>query len=63
MNNSMLWMIQTIVGHELKDLDAMNNLVLWMIWTIFGHELKALDIINNSRLWINKRLQVKSLGP
>ena len=62
MNSSMLWMIHTILGHELKDLDAMNNSGLWMIWTILGHELKALDTMNNSGLWRNKRLWAVSLG-
>ena len=28
MKSSMLWMIHMILGHELKDLDAINNLVL-----------------------------------
>ena len=31
MNNSMLWVIYTILGHELKDLDVLNKLGLWMI--------------------------------
>ena len=30
MNNSIFWIILTILGCELKPLDVMNNLGLWM---------------------------------
>ena len=43
-------MIWTIMGYELKALNAMNNSGLWMIWTTLGCELKALEAMNTSEL-------------
>ena len=59
----MLWMIHTILGHELKDLNVMNNSGLWMKWPILGHELRVVDTMNNLGLWMNKRIRVMSLRP
>ena len=30
MNSSRLWMIRTIMGHEIKALDVMDNCGLWL---------------------------------
>ena len=48
-----MWLIGTILGHEIKALDAMNNLGLLMTWTTLGCNLRALDAMNGSGLWVD----------
>ena len=43
MNKSRLWMILTILHHELKVVDDIMTL---------GHELMALDTMSSSGLWL-----------
>ena len=40
----------TILGCELRALDAMNNSELLMTSTTLGHDLKALDTVNSIEL-------------
>ena len=50
MNNLGFYMTWTILGCELRALDAMNNSGLLMTSTTLGHDLKALDTVNSIEL-------------
>ena len=48
-NNSKLWMIEMILGHEFKALYVMNSSRVWITGTTLDHELKVINAMNSSK--------------
>ena len=52
MNSLRLSMIGTLLGQELRSLDAIYSSHRGMIYMILGYELKDIDDMKNSGLWM-----------
>ena len=58
-----LWMIWTILCHEIKLLDAINYFRQWKTWTTQGRELEALDATNKPGLWMTWTIPGHGIRP